>query len=194
MEVAEIMKKLYKKLNNPEISLDDVLNDYAKLFESPEELLVAEDDLMEMETLAENKAELLKSKTKNETLAEDKPDQLKSQFAAQNKPELLQMKTKYESPAQNLVPIQTVNESSAQNDLDLVPIKMEDEAEGGFQICRTILNSGKTFLFRKPIKNPFFVQLTSFNEMPDKSVHVIKSTKSPNKQVKYCNRFGYFYH
>jgi hypothetical protein len=125
------MKKLSKRLNNPEISLDDVLNDYSKLFESPEELLVAEDDLMEMETLAENKAEFLKSKTKNETLAEDKPDQLKSQFAAQKKPDL--------------VIIQTVNESSAQNNLDLVPIKMEDEAEGEFEIRQTVLNSGNFF-------------------------------------------------
>ena len=131
MEVAEIMKKLSKRLSNPEISLDDVLNDYSKLFESPEELLVAEVDLMEMETSVQNTAEFLKSKTKNETLAEDKPDQLKSQFAAQKKP--------------NLVPIQTVNESSAQNDLDLVPIKMEDEAEGEFEIRQTVLNSGNFF-------------------------------------------------
>ena len=135
MEVAEIMKKLSKRLNNPEISLDDVLNDYSKLFESPEELLVAENDLMQKET--ETLAEFLKSKTKNETLAEDKPDQLKSQFAAQKKP--------------NLVPIQTVNESSAQNDLDLVPIKMEDEAEGEFEISQMVSNSGKTLLFQNAI-------------------------------------------
>jgi hypothetical protein len=150
MEVAEIMKKLSKRLNNPEISLDDVLNDYSKLFESPEELLVAEVDLMEMETSVQNKAEFLKSKTKNETLAENKQDlvQLKSQSPAQKKPGLLQMKTDNQSSTQNehdLVPIQTVNESSAQNDLDLVPIKMEDEAEGEFEIRQTVLNSGNFF-------------------------------------------------
>ena len=45
MEVSKVMKKIYGKLDQHEVSLEEILNDYLELFENP-----PEDDFVEIKT------------------------------------------------------------------------------------------------------------------------------------------------